>query len=318
MRLKDYFVISFGVIFLTFFLVVNPLHASVLYDDLFGIEVVGSNYWVCGANGKILYSNNGTSWVLQNSGVDESLVSISFINDKKGFCVGYNGTVLKTEDGGNQWVKVPMGTKYYLTSVYFINERRGFIIGEFATLLVTDDGGDHWKQVPGKKIDAIFNGIDFYDGNYGWAVGEFGTVFHTEDAGNTWKQVNVGAEEYTLFGVKAIDKNRVVITGMDGLMFVTENGGRAWKKKYIGEKTQLFGADFLNYGEGYVFGRGVLYKTTDGLGTFKKIDLGDELTYGWIYRVKRSTGVGKGGYVYKLADGKWSKERVTYNRKGDH
>ncbi|MFZ2198487.1 MAG: hypothetical protein WAV13_12180, partial [Thermodesulfovibrionales bacterium] len=106
-------------------------------------------------------------------------------------------------------------------------------------------------------------------------------------------------------------------TGVDGLVFVTENGGRAWKRKYV-ERTQIFGADFVNFDEGYVFGRGVLYKAVGGLETFKKIDLGDELSYGWIYRVKRSIGVGRGGHVYKLHGEKWTKERVTYNKKGDH
>ncbi len=318
MRSRWRFFISVCVVLLGFFLVSNPLHASILADDLFGADVVGNNYWICGANGKILHSSDGTSWVLQHTGVDIPLMSLAFINDKKGFCVGYGGTVLKTEDGGKRWVKIPVDTKRYLTGVCFINESKGFIVGEFSTLLVTDDGGEHWKQAPGKNIDAIFNAIDFYDGKYGWAVGEFGTVIHTQDAGTTWKQMNVGAEEYTLFGVKAIDKDRVVITGMDGLLFVTENAGRTWKRKYVGEKTQIFGADFSNFNEGYVFGRGLLYKSVDGVSTFQKIDLGDELAYGWIYRVKRNIGVGRGGYIYKLRGGKWSEERVVYNKKGDH
>jgi len=314
MSVKDRIVISFGVVLLVILLIVKPLHASIFTGDLYGVEVVGNNYWVCGANGKILHSNNGTSWVLQESGVDVTLTSISFVNDKKGFCVGYGGTVLKTEDGGNRWVKAPVDTKYFLTGVYFINEKRGFIIGEFGTLLVSDDGGEHWKSLLGKELDAIMQGIDFYDGKYGWLVGEFGLVYHSEDAGHTWKKVNVGAEEYTLFSVKAIDKNRVVITSMDGLLFVTENGGRTWKKKNVGvSKSQLLGAESMSNNEVYIFGRGVLYKTTVELSTFQNIDLGKDLTYGWIYRIHKNTGVGNEGYIYKYISGKWSKERVKYN-----
>lgn len=289
-------------------------HASIYAYDLFGLEVVDNNYWVCGANGQVLHSVDGNSWAAQKTGVDVTLTSIAFVNSRKGFCVGGNGTVLKTEDGGNRWVKVSINSKYLLTGIYFVNANKGFITGEFGGLFLTEDGGEHWKPLLGNQLDAIFQSIDFYEGKYGWVVGEFGAVYQSSDGGITWKKVNVGAEEYTLFGVKAFDKNRVMITSMDGLLFVTDNGGKTWKKKTIGQmKNQFFGVEFFSNNEVYIFGRGVLLKTNADLSNAQSIDLGKELAYGWIYKFRKNLGVGNDGYVYKFVNGKFNKERIKYN-----
>ena len=73
---------------------------------------------------------------MQTSGVDENLASIFFTTPKKGVCVGYHGTVLKTDDGGARWFKVSVPSAYYLTGVCFTSETTGFIVGEFGTVPV--------------------------------------------------------------------------------------------------------------------------------------------------------------------------------------
>lgn len=295
--------------------VAKQVDASVVKaSDLYGVEVVGNKYWVCGANGEILHSSDGKSWVKQKTGVDVSLVSITFVNEKKGFCVGFSGTLLKTDDGGNRWVKIPVDTKYCITGIYFINESKGFITGEFGKLMTTDDGGEHWTSVFKQEMDSIFQAIDFCEGKYGWVVGEFGNVYRSDDAGRTWKKIDVGAEEYTLFSVKAIDKNRVVVTSMDGLLFITVNGGKTWKKTVVTElQAQLFGVEPVSKDEIYIYGMGGLIKTSYDFKSFQNIPLGEGLVYGWIYRIRKNTGVGKDGSIYKLDAGKWRKENVSYN-----
>ncbi len=283
-----------------------------LPTDFFGIARSGNDVWVCGANGAILHTPDQKTWELQTSGVDENLSSIFFVNPKKGVCVGYHGTVLKTDDGGARWVKVPVPAAYYLTGVYFTSETTGFIVGEFGTLLSTSDGGATWAPVVlGKgKLDVIFNDIDF-SGPFGWIVGEFGTVMRTVDGGRSWKQLDIGAGEYMLFGVDVLDKGRVVITGADGLVLVSENGGGSWKKADLGVKNQVFGVHFSGSREGYVFGKNIIFRTEDGGRTFQKVDVGDSLSYGWIYRMSQGVAVGNGGQVYRLVNGRWTVRKVA-------
>ncbi len=284
-----------------------------LPTDLFGIATAGNEVWVCGANGTILHSADRTSWEVQASGVDENLSSIYFVNSQKGFCVGYHGTVLRTEDGGKRWAKVAVESAYYLTGVHFVDEKTGFIVGEFGTLLATSDGGATWKAVRlgNGKMDVIFNDVDFFEGKSGWVVGEFGTVMRTVDGGRTWRQQDIGVGEYMLFGVKVVDKSRVVITGADGLVLLSENGGGSFRKVDLGVKSQVFGVQFDGPRDGYVFGKNIIFRTADGGKTFKKVDVGESLSYGWIYRMSGEVAVGDGGQVYRRVNGQWTVRKVA-------
>ncbi len=45
-------------------------------------------------------------WIQQNSGTNENLYDIEFINDQTGWAVGDAGVVIKTTNGGTNWVNV--------------------------------------------------------------------------------------------------------------------------------------------------------------------------------------------------------------------
>lgn len=303
------------ILMLVLFFVPSVVLAKSVYvvpGDFFGVAEIGSDVWICGANGTIFHSNNGKTWEVQTSGVDYNLTSLCFINKLKGFCVGYHGTLLRTDDGGVNWAKVPVDSGYYLNAVFFVNDSKGFIVGEFGTLLATIDGGNTWKRVPYSKepVDAIFNDIGFSGADYGWIVGEFGKVLRTVDGGKNWKEVNLGFGEYMLFAVSVIDKSRVIITGADGLVCRTEDGGKVWKKVDLGVKNQIFGVKFTSAQTGYVFGKNVIFKTEDGGKSFNRVDVGKELTYGWIYRMSQSVAVSNNGTVYRLNNNNWSVNKI--------
>jgi photosystem II stability/assembly factor-like uncharacterized protein len=60
-----------------------------------------SKGWLCGTSGTIEYSSDGGSnWNPQNSHVTVALKSIIFTDLFTGYCVGNNGTILKTVTGG--------------------------------------------------------------------------------------------------------------------------------------------------------------------------------------------------------------------------
>jgi hypothetical protein len=59
------------------------------------------NGWISCSNGKIFYtSNGGTNWILQSTGVYTFLNSVFFLSDSVGWCVGTQGTILKTTTEG--------------------------------------------------------------------------------------------------------------------------------------------------------------------------------------------------------------------------
>src|SRR3990170_6545180 len=57
--------------------------------------------WVVGEHGTILYTEDGgENWEAQESGTEQTLTNIVFVNDKVGWAVGGRaGTIIHTEDG---------------------------------------------------------------------------------------------------------------------------------------------------------------------------------------------------------------------------
>jgi photosystem II stability/assembly factor-like uncharacterized protein len=79
-----------------------------LTDILFWGSTAG---WISGEGGILLQttsttaSNAGLLWIPRSTGTDGTLRALFFINDKTGWAVGDNGTILYTVDGGIFWVK---------------------------------------------------------------------------------------------------------------------------------------------------------------------------------------------------------------------
>ena len=63
---------------------------------------------------------NGTeTWDIQPSGTTSDLNSIYFTDANTGYIVGYNGTILKTNNSGTTWNAQTSGTTNELVSVFF-------------------------------------------------------------------------------------------------------------------------------------------------------------------------------------------------------
>ncbi|MDR3678692.1 MAG: YCF48-related protein [Flavipsychrobacter sp.] len=78
-------------------------------DDFTGIDVHGSEMWVCGYNGGIYHSTDaGCSWEKLRNGNDLTLIrynlqDIVFKDSQNGWAVGENGVVIHSIDGGHNW-----------------------------------------------------------------------------------------------------------------------------------------------------------------------------------------------------------------------
>ena len=147
-----------------------------------------------------LFSIDGAfaQWLHQNSGTNNDLTSVCFIDNDNGWAVGSEGIILHTSDGGDNWFQQSSGTDNYLRSVSFIDSLNGWIAGgmynhpELGIILRTCNGGFSWEEV---YIDSLcwLTDIYFTDSLHGWAVGSYcygwlirGTILHSDDGGITW------------------------------------------------------------------------------------------------------------------------------------
>jgi len=82
------------------------------------------------------------------------LNDLYFLNADTGFCIGSNGTLLKTTNGGSNWMHIPSNSTANFQSLYFMNSQTGWICG-YGSAYQTNDGGNTLI-----KLDSVFGDTD--------------------------------------------------------------------------------------------------------------------------------------------------------------
>jgi len=110
-----------------------------------------------------------------------------FLNAHKGFLVGTDGNIVKTEDTGQSWENIYSGVVEDLHDITFIDEQTGFVAGDFGRILKTDDGGKTWRKTDSGTQENVYS-VGFINDFEGWVGTENGLRYST-DAGETWQGV---------------------------------------------------------------------------------------------------------------------------------
>lgn len=274
-------------------------------DRIYDVTIQGDHFWIVGYPGVILHSpDKGVTWEPQDSGGEEALYSVDFVDEKHGWIVGRRGLVLHTADGGVTWQTQKSGTTEPILAVDFVDLKHGWAVGNFALILHTKDGGQTWApQSLGPDEDAVLNGVSFVSPTEGWLAGEFGTIAHTTDGGTSWKRQDTGVER-ALFGLSFRNDHDGIAVGSAGTILITTDGGATWKKHAFKLRDPLLD---VHFGETFSWacGRGgYLVKRRDD-GTFEAVHVG---VYVWLAAVAFApdgTGlaVGRAGTILRTADG---------------
>jgi len=178
------------------------------------------------------------NWELQNSGVQESLKDVFFIDNQTGWAVGNNGTILNTTNGGQTWSTQTSSAIQEIRAVFFIDANTGWAVGgsTIRTMLKTTDGGATWLDLPANSITSnqMFD-IAFFDANIGWVV-TYDSIFRTIDGGNTW--VNEGYD-YTVIS----PRNRAISVTSDTTAYI---GGSRETGAYLQRGAEVFYRNLSN------------------------------------------------------------------------
>jgi len=140
------------------------------YQDVFMASTL--IFYVCGLDFKIFSTTDGgaTAWILDHTDI-QSLRGLHFASTIIGWCVGNNGTILKTIDGST-WIAQASGTTEDLYAVFFLDVDNGWVVGDNGTILETTDGGANWaaSTVPSSLATANFKAINGFNGANDMAV----------------------------------------------------------------------------------------------------------------------------------------------------
>lgn len=197
------------------------------YELLLDVERRGDDGFVAvGARGHILVSKDGLEWEQKPSPVRAMLTAVDFVDEKNGWAVGHDSTIIATTDGGETWELQKFDTEIGdpFMDVAFFDKNKGFAIGVFDMFYKTQDGGKTWVEYeePLSLGEWHLNAIARLNDGTMLIAGETGLLSRSTDGGETWELIE-GPYSGTYFGVKALGPKGAIVYGLRGNAFVTDD-----------------------------------------------------------------------------------------------
>lgn len=192
---------------------------------LLDLAQAGSRLVALGEQGVIVVSDDGSQWRQVAAPVSVMLTRLHFLDDKQGWAVGYDATILHTADGGLTWTLQHRDPKARaLFDVLFIDAQNGIAVGGYGSYYKTADGGKNWEaqNTPLTEIGQHFNRLLRLEDGTLFMAGERGMLARSADGGGTWEMLKspyVG----TFFGVLPMGGKRVLAYGMRGNIYVADD-----------------------------------------------------------------------------------------------
>jgi hypothetical protein len=183
----------------------------------------------------ILYSPNylDAQWVRQNSGTNAKLTDVVVLDSMTALVVGYNGTILKTNDAGRNWRLIASNGNIRWNAVAFSNTQNGFVVGDQLTGASTTDGGETWSywfySGPVNLLSVTYAGENnvFFTDDSGW-------IHRSTDGGITWSEtcLTSGSPLQSSFFTSTAYTHYEGYAIASGSVFETTNSGESWLLEY--------------------------------------------------------------------------------------
>ena len=125
-------------------------------------------------------TDGGKKWVVQETGKEDVLEDIFFLDANQGWAVGENGVILYTNNGGDTWREQTSGTEEKLRSIQFVDKHVGWAVGgDFGVgvILSTSNGGKKWDV---QQINQQIVKVSALDQKNVWLSGADGAIFKLE------------------------------------------------------------------------------------------------------------------------------------------
>jgi len=126
-------------------------------------------YLLCEQGFLFTTADSGATWSSRETGVNERMRGLMFLDNNRGLIIGDHGLLLATGNGGRRWQKVNVGTQEHLMDIAFVGES-GWVVGYQGVILHTEDGGKTWKQQTSGTTQTL-ESVFFLDKDHGLAAG---------------------------------------------------------------------------------------------------------------------------------------------------
>ena len=183
------------------------------FNDVFFVD--RKTGWIVGEFGTILHSaDGGATWqpqecpelaaLVKNAEWDRPLPALygTYFPDKdRGWIVGMDGVIIRTENGGKTWSLVKPVSEKPLYSIV-MHGAKGWAVGNEGVYVMTENGGDTWSvKDQALKTKFWLRAVSFGDDKRGLIVGAQGTIALTDDGGFSWKLISGYSYDMKEFGL---------------------------------------------------------------------------------------------------------------------
>lgn len=241
-----------------------PLAEKAVLTDL--IRVNDQLFVAVGDRGHVLLSQDSRHWTQIQAPVQSLFTSVYFSDDKHGWAVGHDATIIATQDGGQSWQlqQFKPETDKPLFDILFADANNGIALGAYGMFYRTTDGGKTWsdefhlelvgtddqeylKELQETDPDAYlderasvlphFNRI-YQHNNVLYMIGEAGFFATSSDFGKSWTR---HPEFYngSLFGLTMTPKNTLIAAGLRGNVFRSTDLGQSWQEVKLDQTATL-------------------------------------------------------------------------------
>jgi len=235
--------------------------------------------WVAvGERGHILVSHDrGASWTQSSVPTRMLLTGVWMHDDRLGWAVGHDETILRTRDGGAIWERVHTAPEAErpLLDVWFRDAENGLAIGAYGALLATRDGGTTWSERPVSADDFHLNQIAAAADGTLYIAAEAGHLYRSGDRGGTWEALPAPYEG-SFFGILPLSDGALLAYGLRGKLFRSADRGASWTAVASDTEATLMGGLELGGGRVLLAGlAGALLTSDDGGRSFRSTPLAD-------------------------------------------
>jgi len=191
-----------------------------------------NNYVTCGSSGLIMETTDmgESNWIEKESGVNDDLMTVFFVDNQNGWAGGMDGVIIKTSDGGDTWTEQSSGTSQTINSICFKDASVGLAVGSEGLILRTDDGGENWTELSALTESELFS-VSFNkfgtDKNIALITGDNAEAYKTTDAGLNWISLETNNVR-PFYSCQTLSDLFYVSSGQYGTIIQSQSGGEWW------------------------------------------------------------------------------------------
>ena len=251
------------------------------------ITSAGEQLVAVGERGHVLLLSD--SWHQVQTPVAVQLTKVFFLNDKLGWAVGHDATIIHSQDGGQTW-QVQMQSieleKPFL-DVLFLDPLHGVAVGAYGMFYRTLDGGKNWTAEFHQEL--LFE----EDVSYLAELKESNPEAYASESASLLPHFN---------RIIALQDGRLLLVGELGLVAISSDQGQHFSRTsfdYDGSMFNVIETDTGIYALGL---RGHVFKTDNSLEQWDEIEMPIESTLNSAIQQSDSSLylVGNAGIVIKL------------------